>query len=29
MKGSQVSGPIGKECADIWPRIASSAGTVV
>merc|ERR1712124_145996 len=29
MKGSQVTGPIGKECADIWPRIASAAGTVV
>lgn len=29
MKGSQVAGPIGKECADLWPRIASHAGTVV
>merc|ERR1712110_1214266 len=29
MKGSQVTGPIGKECADIWPRIASAASTVV
>merc|ERR1712125_66665 len=29
MKGSQVSGPIGKECADIWPRVASACGTIV
>merc|ERR1711998_27999 len=29
MMGSQVTGPIGKECADIWPRIASAASTVV
>ena len=29
MKGSAVTGPVGKECADIWPKIASSAGTVV
>merc|ERR1712100_858302 len=27
MKGSAVSGPIGKECADLWPRISSAAGT--
>merc|ERR1711998_61663 len=29
MKGSAVTGPIAKECADLWPRIASNAGTVV
>merc|ERR1711862_258494 len=29
MKGSQVAGPIGKECGDLWRRIASHAGTVV
>lgn len=29
MKGSAITGPVGKECADIWPKIASSAGTVV
>lgn len=29
MKGSGITGPVGKECADLWPRIASSAGTVV
>merc|ERR1712178_321417 len=29
MKGSAVAAPIAKECADLWPRIASNAGTVV
>merc|ERR1719453_2791312 len=29
MKGSAVTGPVGKECADLWPRIASNAGTIV
>merc|ERR1712072_1148152 len=29
MKGSAVTGPIAKECADMWPRIATAAGTVV
>ena len=29
MKGSTISGPIAKECAELWPRIASSAGAVV
>ncbi|GAA5864537.1 hypothetical protein JCM8115_004403 [Rhodotorula mucilaginosa] len=29
MKGSQIAGPVAKECADLWPRIASNAGTVV
>ncbi|KAJ2472629.1 hypothetical protein GGI02_001442 [Coemansia sp. RSA 2322] len=28
MKGSAITGPIGKECADLWPRIASNSGTV-
>merc|ERR1712220_23710 len=28
MKGSAISGPVAKECADLWPRIASAAGTV-
>ncbi|KAJ3121831.1 60S ribosomal protein L23 [Nowakowskiella sp. JEL0407] len=27
MKGSAITGPVGKECADLWPKIASSAGT--
>eukprot|EP01086_Lenisia_limosa_P008262 TRINITY_DN292_c0_g1_i2.p1 TRINITY_DN292_c0_g1~~TRINITY_DN292_c0_g1_i2.p1 ORF type:complete len:141 (+),score=24.03 TRINITY_DN292_c0_g1_i2:39-461(+) len=29
MKGSAVSGPVAKECADLWPRITAHAGTVV
>ncbi|TPX66743.1 hypothetical protein SpCBS45565_g04285 [Spizellomyces sp. 'palustris'] len=29
MKGSAITGPVGKECADLWPKIASSSGTVV
>ena len=29
MKGSAIAGPVAKECADIWPRIASAAGTIV
>jgi len=29
MKGSAIAGPVAKECADLWPRIASNAGSVV
>ena len=29
MKGSAITGPVAKECADLWPRIASAAGTVL
>merc|ERR1711974_433935 len=29
MKGSVINGPVGKECADLWPKIASAASTVV
>jgi len=29
MKGSAITGPIGKECAELWPRIASASGTIV
>merc|ERR1711971_902641 len=29
MKGSAISGPIAKECADLWPRIASAASSTV
>lgn len=29
MKGSAITGPVAKECADLWPRIASAAGTIV
>ncbi|KAL6132490.1 hypothetical protein ACLB2K_064732 [Fragaria x ananassa] len=29
MKGSAITGPVGKECADLWPRIASAANAIV
>lgn len=29
MKGSAITGPVAKECADLWPRVASAAGTIV
>ena len=29
MKGSGVSGPVTKECADLWPRVAAHAGAIV
>ncbi|KAJ1514042.1 60S ribosomal protein L23 [Coelomomyces lativittatus] len=29
MKGTTITGPVAKECADLWPKIASSSGTVV
>lgn len=29
MKGSQVMGPVAKECADQWPRIASNSGSII
>ncbi|KAK7105235.1 large ribosomal subunit protein uL14-like [Littorina saxatilis] len=28
MKGSAITGPVAKECADLWPRIASSASSI-
>ena len=28
MKGSAITGPVAKECADIWPRIASNAPSI-
>ena len=28
MKGSAITGPVAKECADLWPRIASNAGNI-
>eukprot|EP00731_Ephydatia_muelleri_P012984 Em0007g294a len=28
MKGSTVTGPVAKECADLWPRVASNAGSI-
>jgi len=29
MKGSAVSGPVAKECAELWPRIAANSGSIV
>ena len=29
MKGSSITGPIAKECAELYPRIASNASSVV
>ncbi|MBA0821984.1 hypothetical protein Goarm_018807 [Gossypium armourianum] len=29
LPGSAITGPIGKECADLWPRIASAANAIV
>lgn len=29
LSGSAITGPIGKECADLWPRIASAANAIV
>merc|ERR1712134_12763 len=28
MKGSAVTGPVAKECADLWPRISSNSGSI-
>merc|ERR1711966_604901 len=29
MKGSAIQGPVGKECADVCPKIASAAPSIV
>uniref|UniRef100_A0A6U6FJS0 60S ribosomal protein L23 n=1 Tax=Odontella aurita TaxID=265563 RepID=A0A6U6FJS0_9STRA len=29
MKGTAVQGPVAKECAELWPRIASNSGSIV
>ncbi len=29
MKGSIINGPIAKECAELWPRVAAKASSVV
>ena len=29
MKGSAITGPVAKECADLWPKIASNASSIV
>ena len=28
MKGSGISGPVAKECSELWPRIAAHAGSI-
>ncbi|EAW93847.1 hCG2041309, partial [Homo sapiens] len=28
MKGSAITGPVAKECADLWPRIAFNTGSI-
>merc|ERR1712096_159691 len=28
MKGSAITGPVAKECAELWPRIASDAASI-
>ena len=28
MKGSGITGPVAKECAEFWPRIAANAGLI-
>ena len=28
MKGQNITGPVAKECADLWPRIAAKAGSI-
>jgi len=29
MKGSAITGPVAKECAELWPKVASNAGSVI
>merc|ERR1719380_496284 len=29
MKGSAITGPVAKECAELWPRISSTASTIM
>ncbi len=28
MKGSGITGPVAKECAELFPKIASNAGSI-
>merc|ERR1712234_75146 len=28
MKGSAITGPVAKECAELWPRISSNSGSI-
>ena len=29
MKGSAITGPVAKECAELWPKIAGAASSIV
>jgi ribosomal protein L14 len=29
MKGSAITGPVAKECAELWPKIAAAAPSVI
>jgi ribosomal protein L14 len=29
MKGSQITGPVAKEAAEIWPKISSNSDSIV
>jgi len=29
LKGSAITGPVAKESADLWPKVAANAGSVV
>mmetsp|Transcript_41276 Transcript_41276/g.36620 ORF Transcript_41276/g.36620 Transcript_41276/m.36620 type:complete len:141 (-) Transcript_41276:293-715(-) len=29
MKGSAITGPVAKECADVWPKIASHSNAII
>jgi large subunit ribosomal protein L23e len=29
LKGSAINGPVAKECADLWPKIASTANSII
>merc|ERR1712166_1585597 len=29
MKGSAITGPVAKECAELWPRISKNATTII
>ena len=29
LKGSAITGPVAKECADLWPRVAAASNSIV
>merc|ERR1712134_249191 len=29
MRGSAITGPVAKECSDLWPKIAGHAGSII